>query len=277
MKLHYYQDPHGIINFGDDLNPWIWSKLLPEGFLNRDQDHLLVGIGTLLNDNLPKASKVSVFGSGVGYGTRPPNVTPDWHIYGLRGPLSAKALGVDEKYAITDGAYLLKGIITDTPGKKYGASYMPHFTMARPSLRVWCENLGIHYIDPSSPIHETLNDILETEFLLTEAMHGAIVADCFRVPWLPVKSSKTILDFKWIDWCSSLNIDYSPIQIVPLWETVNSKIHKNIINFSKSKLNEKIFKKTIKKTPRNLSKEEISRQRFEQLEDQLQAMVKKNA
>lgn len=277
MRLYYYKDPRGVINFGDDLNPWIWSELLPSGFLDRDQEHLLVGIGTLLNDNLPKSASVSVFGSGVGYGTRPPVVDPKWKIYALRGPLSAKALKVADEYAITDGAYLLRGLIKDLPEKKFRVSYMPHFTLSSDSQRDWCESLGIHYIDPSKDIHTTLQDILKTELLLTEAMHGAIVADCFRIPWIPVKSSKTILDFKWIDWCSSLNIDYRPINIVPIWENVQKKAHKEFINFSKSKINERIFKRAIEKHPRSLSGIEISKLRFQQLSDKIVELVESNA
>lgn len=276
MKLYHYQDPNGLINFGDDLNPWLWDHLLPKGFLDSDPSHLLIGIGTLLNDNLPKASEYSVFGSGVGYGSRAPIVNSNWNIYALRGPLSAKALGVDEKLAITDGAYLLKGIVSEVPKKEFKVSYMPHFNLARPSLEIWCNQIGINYIDPSKPILDTLNDILKTELLLTEAMHGAIVSDCFRIPWIPVKSSKTILDFKWIDWCSSLGIDYDPVEIIPIWENVSGKYHKEIINFSKSKINENIFKKTIKKSPRTLSKDDISRARYDQLEEKLHAMVERN-
>ena len=45
MKLVYYQDPKG--NFGDDLNPWLWERLLP-GRLDDDPSELLVGMGTIL-------------------------------------------------------------------------------------------------------------------------------------------------------------------------------------------------------------------------------------
>ena len=63
MKLHYFKAPNG--NFGDDLNPWIWNRLAPD-LLDGDPATLFVGIGTLLNDQLPSARHTVVFGTGAG-------------------------------------------------------------------------------------------------------------------------------------------------------------------------------------------------------------------
>ena len=68
MKLMYYRDERG--NFGDDLNPWLWERLLP-GFLDDRDDVLLVVIGTILNHAIPAEPVKVVFGSGVGYGNLP--------------------------------------------------------------------------------------------------------------------------------------------------------------------------------------------------------------
>ncbi len=54
MKLYYFIDPSG--NFGDDLNPWIWDRLLPD-FFDQNADTLFIGIGTLLNHRIPYAAK----------------------------------------------------------------------------------------------------------------------------------------------------------------------------------------------------------------------------
>ena len=39
-------------------------------------------------------------------------------------------------------------------------------------------------------------------------MHGAIVADTLRVPWIPVRTNPKILPFKWLDWCQSVKLPY---------------------------------------------------------------------
>ena len=91
LKLFYFKSADGVPNFGDDLNPWLWRRLLA-GYLSDDAPTLLTGIGTILNDRVPKASETLVFGSGVGFGGGLPQVDASWTIYCVRGPLSAQAL-----------------------------------------------------------------------------------------------------------------------------------------------------------------------------------------
>lgn len=217
MKLFYYSFRKGITNFGDDLNPWLWDRLIP-GLLDNNPDSIFVGIGTLLNNYVPKARHIAVFGSGVGYGKDLPKIGRTWHIYCLRGPLSAQALGVSEDLAVTDGAFLIRKVYQSTGIKKYKFSFMPHIEHRISQGQTWkniCESIGFHYIDPGDSIENVLSEISATEILLAEAMHGAIVADALRVPWIPICTDGTILPFKWQDWCSSVKLDYRPNYIFP--------------------------------------------------------------
>lgn len=217
MKLFYYNGKSkGIAsnNFGDELNPWIWDRLLPGRFDN-DGRSLFVGIGTLLNEHLPQLPQKYIFGSGVGYGETP-RVDHSWNIYFVRGKLSAKALEIAPSLALTDPAILVPQFFQPTGQKKYQRSYLPHFTEAMANGAVWkelCQNLGIHYIDPTLTPDQVLAEIDATEVLFTEAMHGEIVADAIRVPWVAVKTKEDILDFKWNDWLSTVNLSYSPFTI----------------------------------------------------------------
>ncbi len=105
MRLYYWKGVGGTRNFGDELNPWLWDRLLP-GLFNEGDDDVFIGIGTLLGQQVPQAGKTFVFGSGVGYG-EPPTIDEDWTIYSLRGPLSARALHVPRGLAVTDPAILV--------------------------------------------------------------------------------------------------------------------------------------------------------------------------
>ena len=188
MKLFYFSFPNGMSNFGDDLNPWLWEKLLP-GVFDQDNKSIFVGISTLLNDYVPKANKTAVFASGVGYSKGLPAINESWKIYCVRGPLSAKKLGIDPQLAVTDGAVLIRKVYEPSTIKKTKFAYMPHITHIIHGGNAWkdiCEEAGISYIDPRWETEEVLSAICQTEVLLTEAMHGAIIADALRVPWIPV-------------------------------------------------------------------------------------------
>ncbi|WP_071190090.1 polysaccharide pyruvyl transferase family protein [Trichormus sp. NMC-1] len=209
MKLFYYQEN----NFGDKLNPWLWSKLIP-GVMDEDQNTTFIGIGTLINDKLSLKTKNArlrvIFGSGVGYEQGVPEVDNSYKIYCLRGPLSAQALGVSTKLSVTDGAILIRKLFNSNSKKQYKFSYIPHYEMAGEGWRLVCERLGFGYIDPRWPIEEVLSCISQSEVILAEAMHGAIIADSLRIPWIPVVSNSTILSFKWQDWCQSIGTEYKP-------------------------------------------------------------------
>ncbi len=214
MKLFYYETRSPFKNFGDELNPWLWPKLLPE--LDDRPDTLFVGIGTLLNDATPRlvnqAKRVVFFSTGAGYGRslrfQPPS---NWQIYCVRGPLSAQRLNLPVSVAITDGAALLKRHFTPVSESKrrYAVSYMPHFRHgSRHLFEAVCKRSGIHYIDPVGKIETVISEISQSKLLISEAMHGAIVADTLRVPWIPVRTSPKILPFKWRDWCASVQVPY---------------------------------------------------------------------
>ncbi|EDX78071.1 ExoV-like protein [Coleofasciculus chthonoplastes PCC 7420] len=221
-KLFYYHRRDRLNNFGDALNPWLWHQLLPD-FFDQDETTIFVGIGTLLNSllphRLPKAERVIIFSSGVGY-EKPLSVIPaSWKIYSVRGPLSAQSLGLPANLAVADGAILIKRLFKSTGNKTHRFGFIPHIHHATYADTIWqsiCSDIGFKYIDPRDSVAQILSDIDQTQVLLAEAMHGAIAADALRVPWIPVHTSARILAFKWQDWCASMNVDYHPWYISPL-------------------------------------------------------------
>jgi Polysaccharide pyruvyl transferase len=103
--------------------------------------------------------------------------------------------------------------------KRRGVSFMPHIISAYSEQ--WSDianDAGLHYIDPRDSIDKILQEIRESELLLTEAMHGAIVADAFRVPWIRVQSGERHAPtFKWLDWTESLGINHESYWLPFLW------------------------------------------------------------
>jgi succinoglycan biosynthesis protein ExoV len=213
MKIHLLNNVRG--NFGDQLNEWLWHSLLPEAWSDTDDGILFVGIGTILDKKLPAARVRVVFGSGVGYAAAPSDIavgTGRWRIYGVRGPLTARALKLDKRLAMTDPAILLATLQEFKGLKRRGVIFIPHWKSVR--YGYWqgiCESLGIEFVDPCQDSKSVVARIAAAEKVIAESMHAAIIADAFRVPWIPVALSREISPFKWVDWAASLNVSYSPV------------------------------------------------------------------
>lgn len=237
----YYWNLHD--NFGDLINPWLWPKAFPHipfytcpkvenGVVNVPEETLLIGIGTLLNDKFPVAKRSIVMGAGVGYGTLG-GLPSNTDFYCVRGPLSAQKLGISGKYAIIDPGVLVKKYYDPKVNKRHSFSFMPQISSIIACDDEWgeiCAEIGFGYIDPRLPVEEVIDKIISTETVLTESMHGAIVSEAYRIPWIPIVSRKEILSFKWNDWCMSLDLEYKPIQI-PHVDYYDNKL-KNILKKS---------------------------------------------
>lgn len=215
MNPHYFKAAHG--NVGDDLNPWLWERLVP-GLFDDDDGTLFVGIGTLLNDRLPAARRTVVFGTGAGYGSRPPVPDATWTVYCVRGPVTAAALGLPADLAITDPAALVATLGIRPRASDRTPAFMPHHVSA--PLADWkaiCDDVQLRFIDPRWSVDRVLGELQATSLLVTEAMHGAILADTLRIPWIPTVCAEQVLALKWVDWCRSLNLTYRPLPLPLLW------------------------------------------------------------
>ncbi len=214
MKPFHWESTHG--NFGDDLNLWLWDFLLP-GLREVHEETLLVGVGTVLNTEiLPADGRKLVIGSGFGYGSLPDmRDRSHWDVRSVRGPLTAQKAGLPSEMGIVDPAVL----VTEMPefqnlSKNGKRTFIPHWESAAAGL--WpeiCKTVGLSYLDPRGEAKAVIREIAASELIVAESMHGAILADAFRVPWIAVSSSRSINSFKWNDWAHSLGVTYQPKHI----------------------------------------------------------------
>ncbi|MBD8661923.1 polysaccharide pyruvyl transferase family protein [Rhizobium sp. CFBP 8752] len=210
MQPYYWASHHG--NFGDDLNLWLWDYLLP-GFRDVHADTMLVGVGTVLNPVLlPPGQKKLVIGSGYGYGEAPDINDPEWDVRCVRGPLTAAKLGLPLDRGITDPAALIPDMpeFQNLP-KIHKKTFVPHWESAE--FGMWqsvCEPAGLTWLDPRGEAKSVIRAIAQSEMIVAESMHGAILADAFRVPWIAVSTSRSINNFKWNDWAQSVGATYNP-------------------------------------------------------------------
>jgi succinoglycan biosynthesis protein ExoV len=205
LKLCYWDG--ATPNFGDELNPWLWPKLLPDTF-DRDETNLFIGIGSILYDDYPAHARKIVFGSGYGGYTPPPIIDDTWTVYFVRGPRTAATLGLDRRYGVGDSATLLATLpeVRALPRGTAGPAFMPHWESAVDGRWERVARIaGLRFIDPRWDVDRVLAEIAASQVLVTEAMHGAIVADALRVPWVPY-TPLTNHHFKWHDWAESLGL-----------------------------------------------------------------------
>jgi succinoglycan biosynthesis protein ExoV len=89
--------------------------------------------------------------------------------------------------------------------------FMPHYNSAeRGQWERVASELGFLYVDPRWTVEQVLEALSQAKLVITEAMHGAIVADTMRIPWIPLLIEPDALPFKWRDWTLSLEMDYKP-------------------------------------------------------------------
>ena len=171
-----------------------------------------------MNDRLPRQPKKHIFGSGIGYGN-PPWVDSNFIVHAVRGYDTARVLGLDSNVVITDSAVLIRAVdIARSKEVPNRIGFMPTgHSIQNNDWETVCKKLGFHYLSCHWSVEKTLLEMTSCSVLMTEAMHGAIVADALRIPWIPINCYGYTLDFKWKDWLSSVNMTYQPRLITPLY------------------------------------------------------------
>lgn len=215
MKLTFFRGDRP--NFGDELNLFMWPRLLPEGFLDEDERELFVGIGSIILDSYPKESRKYVVGSGYGgYTARPDMHDGSWETIFVRGPLTARMLDLPPEKSICDSAVLLRNLELPGAREDVGTAFMPHFeSLESGNWREACRMAGIRFIDPTDPVEKVIAELRGAKMLISEAMHGVIVADALRTPWVAVRPSHPKHHMKWRDWAEALSVDLRQHRLWP--------------------------------------------------------------
>lgn len=201
MKLTYFND---VPNFGDMLNPWLAPKMVGPA-LDGDDSRRLLFIGTVIERSAPAGCEEVILGAGAGY-KRGRHTLERREIFCVRGRRTCELLGIGEEFAAIDPAILCSRYRPASP-KASVLGFMPHHRSERsagPHLRKACEQLGIRYLSPLDSVDLVLDTLSGCERLITEALHGAIVAESYDIPWSPVVFSSHFMRTKWQDFCESI-------------------------------------------------------------------------
>lgn len=225
MKLLHYEP--AVPNFGDDLNPVLWPSLAP-GLIGNEAQSLqneqaaFVGIGTIIGLDPGSSRQLHVFSSGAGYSDPVRWAGLDVRYHCVRGPVSARLLGLSADRALTDGAILVprSPLFADLarPDRRAGSGrtvVVPHYeTLAFPGWDKAARLAGFDIVDPRGSPRAVIAALAGAGLVLTESLHGAILADAFGVPWRGFAVSRNFSTAKWADWTASLGIA-AEIVVVP--------------------------------------------------------------
>jgi hypothetical protein len=210
-------------NFGDELNTVLWPRLLPD-FFDGDPTTQFLGIGSILDGRHTAHGVKLVAGSGYGGYEQPARLDGSWRIHWVRGPLTARLLGLPPSVGLGDPAVLLPltGEAAATTGETMGGAgggsgsgsgsrtnigFMPHFESAMyGAWQAAAASAGVTLIDPRGDPLAIIAAIRTCGLLLSEALHGVIVADAMRIPWVAIEPLAPIHRPKWQDWAATLDL-----------------------------------------------------------------------
>jgi succinoglycan biosynthesis protein ExoV len=224
MKLYVLQKAP---NFGDQLNLLVFPKMLGPIF-DDDASLVVLGIGTVIGARAPAGREEIILGAGAGYQTKRHSLERR-KVYVVRGPETARLLGLAEQDAGIDPGVLVASLYPNTraASQSMATLFMPHWQTDSSAGSHWrkaCSMAGIEYVSPLDDSMAILERLRNCRLLITEALHGAVVAQCYGRPWIPVVLGPKVLDFKWHDWCSSIGSKYLPCADLPALRDIDERL-----------------------------------------------------
>jgi succinoglycan biosynthesis protein ExoV len=202
-------------NFGDELNSLLWPRLLPN-FFDDDASTRFLGIGSILDGRHDRTATKLVAGSGYGGYEAPITLDDTWVVHWVRGPRTAQNLGLPHAMGIGDPASLVPLAGLEPAREARDIGFMPHFESAnRGAWREVAQLAGVTLIDPRDDPLAIIAAIGKCRVLISEALHGIIVSDALRVPWIAIRPLAPIHRPKWADWSETLDLKIAFRRVLP--------------------------------------------------------------
>ncbi|WP_161604322.1 polysaccharide pyruvyl transferase family protein [Roseiconus nitratireducens] len=142
-------------------------------------------------------------------------------VHFVRGPCTAQTSPFRGSEFIADPAYCLAllGYKTANPSANAPVGFVPHYhTLPSADWQRVCDELGFVLISPEAGVERVLELISQCKLILSEAMHGAIAADCLRIPWIPISlrtrlSEGSVGAWKWADWLGAMELSLNRVKV----------------------------------------------------------------
>ncbi len=263
MKIPFFYCD--IPNFGDALNPIIFSKLAKIKIRFAPVDFaMIMGIGSLgdmllmdTKDHIFKENPIWLFSTGIGFEEGkffhnpniilPEKLRRNVKCYALRGKLTeariSKMLGHSTGAVLGDGGLLVSYLIdSDKIEKKYELGIVPHY--ADRDSKVFSKITGripnSKILDATLSVDKFLHDMCECKAVISTAMHPLIACDALRIPnqWVRI-SEETTSRYKFYDYYSVFNKQKEPLDLSN-YEFCEADLNNLVKNYDIS--DEEVFK-----------------------------------
>lgn len=283
--LYWYKLKDGSANFGDELGPYIVSRLsgircvfikpirkfifleLIDSLFNKQSDYdfkdliniltgkrrILITAGSILNHfNLKHCD---IWGSGI---IKKNENVPNANFHALRGEFSQlrlKELGYHVPNAIGDPALLLPLVCPVHHSKKYKLGIIPHYIHYE-KVKAESNNESVLVINLFDSIEEVINGINLCELTISSSLHGIIVSHAYNIPCLWYELSTTPLygdNIKFADYFSSVGIKvYAPFVLPD--SSISQEFIENVSNHIRSNNSMNTIQNDLGKIQMNLLK-----------------------
>ena len=246
--MYWYKMPDGQQNFGDDLGPYLVSKLSGKAiryvpivrpklqtmviFLRGLKSgkykiaaaksvvtglfkkQILVTVGSVISKfNNPN---VAVWGAGL---MSEKGIIHKARFHAVRGKYTQariKELGFEVPEALGDPALLLPLIIPAKGAQKYQLGIIPHYIHYE-KISAENKNEAVLIINLLDDIEKVVQDITSCAYTISSSLHGIIVSHAYSIPslWYQLSEKKLSGDnIKFADYFSSVAIDrYTPFEL----------------------------------------------------------------
>ncbi len=258
VLLNWSNNPETQNNFGDNLNPNLFSKMT--GYSTIINKRKIVNVFNrpefyFIGSTLDQLNNRNAVICGAGFKKSDSIIqSAPLKVLSVRGPLTKKVfeqnnIKCPENYG--DPACLLSEYYNQkTAVKLFDVGIIPHYIDQRLFESLKIINSGINYnvIDINADIENFILHVQQCKTIVSSSLHGLITANSFGIPATWVKFSNNIVggNFKYLDYYASAGIyDIEPI-VVHHAVDLKSVLKKSVLpNLYEIKMNykEKIFVK----------------------------------
>lgn len=219
--IYEWKPADGVVNFGDHIPSKFISKKMLSRFDN-DENFLICPIGSVLNQSVLEYARyknltpIFLFCGWDGSALDAESVKSSI-IIGARGPITRSLLAdFDKKIGMLgDPGYVVPSIVSPlkTKAQSRVRLFVPHGVESKsrfPELVETGAEVASPFLQSDEDFWMLLSKIQSADFVLTGAMHVAIAAHAFGIPFAIFRSPQSpFVDHpvKWVDWLNSIGVE----------------------------------------------------------------------